>query len=283
MLNVDFFLVGAPKAGTTSIYSYFKKNPGIFVPQVKEPHYFSCPEVKKTYYKVDFVDSKNEYESLFEGAKNAQKTGDFSTSYLYEQQAPYRIKETCPNANIIVMLRDPVERAISHYLMDVRDGYQERPLIECIRGQKEGVKLYYKEYVEKGMYYKQIKRFKSIFEEEKVGVWLFRELKKDTKEVVREMFKFVGSKASYDIENFTKKNQYKKINSETVKKVLNTRLAKNISSFIPSNIKKRAKRALISTDKPKLYEARYKLSEIYRDEVNNVQKLIKKDISHWLS
>jgi hypothetical protein len=283
MINVDFFLVGAPKAGTTSIYSYFKKNPGIFVPQVKEPHYFSCPEVKNTYYKVNFIDSKNEYESLFEGAKNTQKTGDFSTSYLYEQQAPYRIKETCPNANIIVMLRDPVERAISHYLMDVRDGYQERPLIECIRGQKEGVKLYYKEYVEKGMYYKQIKRFKSIFEEEKIGVWLFRELKKDTREVVREMFKFVGLKANYNIENFTRKNQYKKINSETVKKVLNTRLAKNISSFIPSSIKKRAKRALISTDKPKLYEARYKLSEIYRDEVNKVQKLIKKDISHWLS
>lgn len=283
MLNVDFFLVGAPKAGTTSIYSYFKKNPGIFVPQVKEPHYFSCPEVKNTYYKVNFIDSKNEYESLFEGAKNAQKTGDFSTSYLYEQQAPYRIKETCPNANIIVMLRDPVERAISHYLMDVRDGYQKRPLIECIRGQKESVKLYYKEYVEKGMYYKQIKRFKSIFEEEKISVWLFRELKKDTREVVREMFKFVGSKANYNIESFTKKNQYKKINSEAVKKVLNTRLAKNISSFIPSNIKKRAKRALISTDKPKLYEARCKLSEIYRDEVNNVQKLIKKDISHWLS
>lgn len=283
MLNIDFFLVGAPKAGTTSIYSYFKKNPGIFVPQVKEPHYFSCPEVKNTYYKVNFVDSKNEYESLFEGAKNTQKTGDFSTSYLYEQQAPHRIKETCPNANIIVVLRDPVERAISHYLMDVRDGYQERPLIECICGQKEGVNLYYKEYVEKGMYYKQIKRFKSVFEEEKIGVWLFRELKKDTREVAREMFKFVGSKANYDIENFTKKNQYKKINSEIVKKVLNTRLAKNISSFIPSNIKKRAKWALISTDKPNLDEARYKLSEIYRDEVNNVQKLIKKDISHWLS
>ncbi len=116
----NFFLVGAPKSGTSSFYEYLSAHPDIYLPKVKELHYFAYPEVADTYYDVPFVASESEYLGLFDNRRGEKCAGDLSPSYLYRELAADRIQRFQPDAKIIISLRNPIKRAISHYLMDVR-------------------------------------------------------------------------------------------------------------------------------------------------------------------
>lgn len=71
--KIDFFIVGAPKCGTTSLYNYLKQNTSIFLPDVKELHFFSQPEVEQTYYKLKIPSNIQSYLGYYKDAKNGQK------------------------------------------------------------------------------------------------------------------------------------------------------------------------------------------------------------------
>ena len=133
MKNKFFFIVGAPKAGTTSLHHYLKQHPDVYVPERKEMHFFSQPEVLNTYYETEeMVKSSDEYEKHYEDASNEQICGDITPSYLYNNNAANRIYSFSPEAKIIIILRDPVERAISHYLMDVRKGFVDVEMMDIL-------------------------------------------------------------------------------------------------------------------------------------------------------
>ena len=102
----DFFIVGAPKCGTTSLYYYLRQHPEIFLPDYKEPHYFGKDLKKRS---NEFIDNDDEYLSLFKDAKSNQKIGEGSTFYLYSKSAPREIKDYNPGAKIIIMLRNPID------------------------------------------------------------------------------------------------------------------------------------------------------------------------------
>ena len=102
----DFFIVGAPKCGTTSLYYYLRQHPEIFLPDYKEPHYFGKDLKKRS---NEFIDNDDEYLSLFKDAKSNQKIGEASTFYLYSKSAPREIKDYNPGAKIIIMLRNPID------------------------------------------------------------------------------------------------------------------------------------------------------------------------------
>ena len=118
----NFFIVGAPKAGTTSLYEYLKNIPGIYMPPIKETHYFSRIIVPDTISHFHPIRDKNEYLSLFENVTDEKIIVDDSPSYLADPEAPKLIHEIVPHARILMSLRDPVERAFSGYLPRVRRG-----------------------------------------------------------------------------------------------------------------------------------------------------------------
>ena len=104
----DFFIIGAPKCGTTALYRYLSKHPGVFVPSLKEPQYF-CTDFPGSAQ----VGSLGEYQALFEGAPIGSLVGEASVWYLYSNVALQNIMTTNPKAKIIVMLRDPTNMAYS--------------------------------------------------------------------------------------------------------------------------------------------------------------------------
>ena len=113
----NLFIVGAPKAGTTSLHEYFeKKIPGIFMSDVKEPYYFCKTLIPIDHY-ITPIRDKKKYLELFEKSKTEKIIGESSVWYLSDPDASSLIYQKVPNAKIIIMLRDPVERAFSHYLM----------------------------------------------------------------------------------------------------------------------------------------------------------------------
>lgn len=114
----NFLIVGAAKAGTSSLYSRLRKHPDIFMPADKEVRFFNeddkhLPRAARTLA---------EYQSLFATAANAPRRGEASPHYLRSTVAAVRISELIPDCRIIVSLRNPIDRAFSSYQMNVREG-----------------------------------------------------------------------------------------------------------------------------------------------------------------
>jgi hypothetical protein len=125
MKRPNFFIVGAPKCGTTSLASWLKDHPQVFMSPVKEPHYFSTD-----FNRGDF-ESLIEYEKLFEKAgPDHVAVGEASTEYLYSERAVPNIEAVYPGSRYIVMVRNPVELAFSLYKYEKAGG---REVLETFR------------------------------------------------------------------------------------------------------------------------------------------------------
>ena len=112
----SFFVVGAQKAGTTSLHNWMAQQPDVCLPKLKETHFFSIQEI--------FERGIDWYLQQFPRCKYDSIVGEICPEYMYCKQAPYRIREWNPNPKIIFIFRHPIERAFSHYLMSVRGGYE---------------------------------------------------------------------------------------------------------------------------------------------------------------
>ena len=108
-MRPNFFIVGAPKCGTTSLADWLSAHPDVFMPALKEPHFFSDDMKNRT------VTNQSEYESLFRGAGSARAVGEASTWYLYSSTAARNIEAAVKDAKYIVLTRDPAAMAVSLY------------------------------------------------------------------------------------------------------------------------------------------------------------------------
>jgi hypothetical protein len=191
----NFFIVGAQKAGTTSLYFYLKDIPQVYMSPLKEPFYFAPHAVHNS--ASDIIRDKKEYLRLFEKANGHIAIGEASPIYLWDPDAPKLIHQTVPHARIIMILRDPIERAYSIYLEKVRySGVKSSFYDELMRDYKSQEKLYGKSqlYVEFGMYYEQVKRYFDIFGREQVKVIVFEEFVQHPEQIVNEVLAFLGVK-----------------------------------------------------------------------------------------
>ena len=160
----DFIIVGAPKAGTTLIYSLLAQRPDIYLPKNKEPYYFCCdgkaPDIKDKKFRSAFIHERHAYRRLFKGASIGQLTGEASTSYLYMfESAGGRIKADSVEKEpiIIGLLRDPVDRALSHYTYLKQKGVENLSVIEAMKPEVCEARTEYRlwdfDYVGCGKYY----------------------------------------------------------------------------------------------------------------------------------
>jgi hypothetical protein len=118
----DLLVIGAFKAGTTSLHHYLGQHARIFMTRVKEPNFFAYDE-NSVANPTDFpITNIDDYERLFDEAKPGQLLGEASPGYLHSPIAPLRIHSCIPNGKLIASLRNPVDRAYSHYLMYYRIG-----------------------------------------------------------------------------------------------------------------------------------------------------------------
>jgi sulfotransferase family protein len=160
----NFFIIGAAKAGTTSLYHYLEDHQEVFMCSVKEPNYFSYDDIirQNLYYSEKGFGNKEEYEALFKDVTSEKAIGEASVSYLFYEKTPTKIKAVVPDAKIIIILRNPVDRGFSHFLMDKKLGYISLVFEDVIfkRVQHKNIDLYYQQYVELGLYHEQVKRYK---------------------------------------------------------------------------------------------------------------------------
>ena len=197
-MKVGIFIVGAPKAGTTSLHYYMNEHPEILMSSVKEPNFFSDKEIvdQGLYYETSGINTSQKYHNLFLEKEDEKIFGESSVSYLFYPKVSKRIKEYNTVAKIIIMLRNPVERAFSHYLMDFRLGLLS-DRFEDVFNKKEGLK--FQQYFLLGNYYSQVKRYFNEFSKENVHIIWYSDFKKDTEKEVQKVFKFIGVDSYYKV------------------------------------------------------------------------------------
>ena len=160
---------------------------------LKELFYFAPSAVQSNY--SDLIRDKREYLRLFENARGYTAVGEATPIYLWDPDAPKLIHQTVPNARIIIILRNPIERAYSNYLMKKKySGMESSFYDELMRDYKSQEKLYGRSqlYVEFGMYYEQVKRYFDIFGRKQVNVIIFEEFIVHPEQSVNEVLAFLG-------------------------------------------------------------------------------------------
>lgn len=200
----DFLLVGAMKCGTTSLHRILDHHPGVFLPQA-ELFFFDIDDVQQhpdffvrtpegwTFfdYEAGFERYLPWYASHFEDASPAQLVGEDTTTYLPARRAPERIRALLPEARILVMLRDPVARAVSHYWHLVRSRQAVYTLEDTLQYAPENLLV-------RGHYREQLARYLRLFPREQVKVVLFERFVEDPQAVVDEVCDFLGLDESVD-------------------------------------------------------------------------------------
>jgi hypothetical protein len=204
----DFIIIGAAKAGTTSLYQYLAEHPCIHPSRTKEVHFFAIHYAKGLgWYRANFpMRATLRLASRMSGERHI--TGEATPYYLYHPLAAERAAQVVPQAKLIVLLRNPVDRAISNYYFEVKTGGEKVPFEEALdtetaRLAPEIEKMradpdYYsvihqrRSYTIRGIYVDQIMNWRKYFPKEQMLILKTEDLLADSRRSVRQCCEFLG-------------------------------------------------------------------------------------------
>lgn len=285
----NFFIVGAAKAGTTSLNAYLSQHPEVFMSAVKEPHYFSTFEVKPEFDNfIGVIRDSSAYQNLFLGSAGYKAIGEASPSYLCDAAAATRISSAIPNAKTIISLRNPVRRAYSHYLMEFHRGRETLPFrdaLEADQSRKEkgwGVSF---QYVELGLYADQVERYLESFGRERVLIILFEDLVREAEAVMQGVARFLEiDPARFPESAFDRAhNSFEASRGAFARAVLRNRPIRILSKRWISHRFRTAVRNRVlfkNSDKPVLdRDIRQWLAECFAADVRRLERLLGRDLS----
>ncbi len=293
----NFFIVGAPKCGTTSMYYYLQNHPDIYMSVPKEPLYFGS-DLENHRLKTR---NRKEYLGFFAGSAGHKKVGEASTWYLYSHSAAREIKQFSPTAKIIIMLRKIPEAMYalhSQYLYTGNENVESfKQALELEAQRAKGDRLPPGTYFPDGLLYsqvyryaRQIKRYFREFGRENVLIIPLEEMKEDVSAVYRRVLNFLG------LHEFPS-TRFKRYNSNCR---LKSDLLQELVQWVPGETKQQLREVLpvrscmeawrklepamvnYFSRPPMSFELQKELLEITRSEVNTLEELLDRDFSHWL-
>ncbi len=188
----NLLCIGAQKAGTTTLHDILNQHPDIYLPKSKEAHFFDIDE--------HYERGLNWWiDTFFSSSENEKIIGAMTPEYLYYEEVPQRILNTLgKDIKIIILLRNPVNRAYSHYLMSKRRGYENHSFEEAISLESERIKKGEFEknhfsYITRGLYFEQIKRYQHFFHEKNILILRFEDdLLKNKEQTIKRVLVFLG-------------------------------------------------------------------------------------------
>lgn len=293
----SFLIVGAIKAGTTSLYHYLIQHPNVFLsPDVKESRFLaglsleSNPEIAQYVPAITVFD---EYERLFSKATEHQVVGEVDPwyLYLYDQTIP-RIKTFLGDfVRIIICLRNPVGRSYSHYYHVVKQGWETRSFeatFECVvAGNK--CHWYERSFFEASLYYESVKAYIEAFGSDQVLIFLFDEFCSNPISVFQQICRFIGVDDHF-IPNVSERANVGGLPRSKMLHYLLTRKSAALSvikPLLPLDFRRNIRYKLINQNlrryPPMSDVTRRRLIDFYREDVLKLQSLIERDLSAWLT
>lgn len=294
LADLDFFLVGAARAGTTTMWSLLLQTPGVYLPRPflhKEPGYFS---------ELTGLSSRERYLDLFRGADETHRVrGEASTAYLTDPASAGWIAREAPDARILILLRNPADRAYSLYNWMVQEGYEWLPSFdralreERRRVSSEGFRednpeyFYNYLYFRSGRYAEQVERYFRHFGEDRVHVALFEDLVDRPRELYREVLRFLRVPAPDRMPEPSRRNPSRRPYSARLQHALR-RVTRWLRRLRPGRAESKASRDFLLsaglTDRapePLSPDRRERLLDAYSGDIRRLEELLGRDLSRW--
>ena len=292
----NFFIVGAPKCGTTALYAYLKSHPDVFMPDVKEPHYFGSDLAFRYRRRPD----ERRYRSYFAGADGRRRVGEASIWYLYSTAAAREIREAVPQARAVAMVRDPVEMITAMHSQFVYNGHEDLPLADALEAEPDraaGRQIPASANFPAGLLYRrvasfaeQIERYYEVLGRENVHVVVFDDLKADAAATYRCVLEFLGIDPEHR-PDFEVVNANKVARSSTFRRLLNDPpewLRRPVRAALPWSLRRRLYRGLVDANIKREPRAPVdpsvldRLREDMADSVRRLEALLGRELGAWL-
>jgi len=308
----NFFIVGAPKAGTTSLYHYLDQHPQVYLSPIKEPHYFAAEVraencdagVRRRMARENrglreflagsmrekrfsgIVTDWEDYVRLFSNAVDESALGEASVCYLWSRTAPGRIAARIPDARILVMLRDPAERAFSQYLHGIGNGAIRWSLHEHIRRNLSHHSAQLSPcypFLEFGLYSEQLGRYLNRFGRN-VWVGFHDDLRHRPQELLRSVFQFLGVSPEFEPDTARRYLEAQVPRVGAISWLKSLGLWEAAARVTPSKLRPLIRRALIRTPGTTRMDPadRRFLVDFYREDIARLASLLGRDLNGWL-
>ena len=292
----NFFIVGAPKCGTTALYAYLRSHPDVFMSDVKEPHYFGSDLAFRYRRRPD----EARYRSYFAGADGSRRVGEASIWYLYSAAAATEIRAAVPQARAVAMVRDPVEMITAMHSQFVYNGHEDLSLEDALAAEPDraaGRRVPESANFPAGLLYRkvasfaeQIERYYEVLGRDAVHVVVFDDLKADPATTYRCVLEFLGVDPDHR-PDFEVVNANKVARSRTFRRLLNDPpewLRTPIRAALPWTLRRRLYRGLVNANikreprdpvGPAVLE---RLREDMAGSVRQLEALLGRDLGAWL-
>lgn len=278
LLKPNLFIVGAPKCGTTFLYDTLGKHDGFFFPKVKELNHFSGGELDALgmYYKDFRIADKKAYLKMFSDS-GAKYSIDSSVSYFAFENIPKKIHAFNPDSHIIIILRNPIQRAFSHYTMDTRMGHTKHSFITYITDSAK-YPAHFHQYVNNSLYYRNIKNYLNVFGSTNVHVLILEKIKEQMEGLMDALdVPFHGK----NIDATKKSNEHKESKNWIGRYAQKNRdVVSKLKMVVPKSLLN-ASKTLIYKDAPRvLIDAKSAsiMMQIVSEDVEMLSNLLEKDM-----
>ena len=306
MVNPDIFLIGAAKAGTTTISDWMAMNPKIALARIKESNYFSkeidpnkfskefssiSPSIPIKYWEGDklefrhqgFIKDSQSYARIFEHSQEGQKLADCSTSYFWSKKAPDLIKKNSPNAKVLLILRNPVDRAWSHYRMARKYGLTQEGFLKELEKDflSESVWGRSQNFYHLSCYSESLTRWMQNFDKSQLKIEIYESFFDHPQENWDRVCDFFGVEAN-SISELDKKHESQDPRSPKIQKIIFKMKLKTIRFFIPEKLYFYLKN-LLFYKKPEVLnsEIRNEAMKYFTNDIDRLETLMGRSLSLW--
>jgi hypothetical protein len=286
----NFLGVGAAKAGTTTIHDILVQHPNLFLPEIKEAHFFDYP---KNYKKgLGWYEKK-----VFGKCKNEKAIGEITPSYLYLEYVPERIfKSLGKDLRLIFVFRNPVDRAYSQYLMNVRREFETETFevgirLEKTRSKKGLLDKLHFGYLDRGYYATQLRRYLEYFPMENMFFVLFEEdILNNIHQTIKNILNFLNVEVM-DLDLEIKSNPSSVPKSKLIRNIVyNQTVFKHLGKIIiPHRMTRKKIQKFLDKINQKPFEPEkldneFKnslIKEYFMKDINELEGILKRDLSVW--
>jgi hypothetical protein len=295
----DWIHIGSGKSGSTSLATYLRQHPQLFVSPVKEPRHFLSPGCRPTFtgpadeerVNAPLVWDPAAYAELFAGRRPGQAAGEASQTYLVWPDAPADIRAHNPDTRIVAVLRHPADRAFSSWAAHRRDGYEplgtfeEAMAVENDRIARGYAPIWW--YVERGWYAQALTRWYAHFPADQIRVWIYEDLRRDLPGLVRELCEFLGVDPGVELamdkaHNVSLVPRWRTLDDFVTRPTPGRR---TLGRLVPKNWRAPLASRVLAANRRRLTfdpATRRDLTRRYQPDITMLADLLGRDLSVWL-
>lgn len=292
----NFLIVGAAKSGTSSLDYYLSQHPEIYIPRKKEAHYFSIPDFPASFrgpgdegMNEYTIRSRTDYERLFDDVREEKAVGESSVFYLYYPETAERIRQEIPDAKILIILRNPVDRAFSAYMHLIRDEREHLPFDQALAAEASRKQMDYEPmwlYQELGLYSEQVKRYLDVFGPSQVKVIVFEEFIANPHAALKDVFQFLGVDAEFTVDTSIRLNESGQVKSRWLYNFISKPnfLKEAIKPLFPTAVRERLglrAKSMVLEKATMESQVRAQLADNFAPEIGKLEALLNRDLKKW--